>query len=52
MALDERAFAHWDPVGHDWRVAPGTYEVLVGSSSRAIHQTATWSVVGVAATGP
>jgi beta-glucosidase len=35
--LTDRAFAHWDVDAHDWRVDPGTYEVLVGSSSRAIH---------------
>jgi beta-glucosidase len=37
--LDERAFAHWDAELHEWRVAPGDYEILIGSSSRAIHHT-------------
>ena len=40
VALDERAFAYWDTPRHAWHVPPGAYEILVGSSSRAIHQTA------------
>ena len=44
VALDERAFAYWDAARHDWHVAAGDYEILVGSSSRAIHRTATWTV--------
>ena len=51
IRLDERAFAHWDPVGDGWRVPPGTYEILVGSSSRAIHRTATWTMAAALATG-
>jgi len=41
IALDERAFAHWDTERGQWHAPAGTYEILVGSSSRAIHQTAT-----------
>jgi len=44
FALDQRSFAYWDTARHDWHAAPGVYEVLVGSSSRAIHQTATWTL--------
>jgi beta-glucosidase len=51
VPLDERAFAHWDPAAHDWRVPPATYEILVGSSSRSIHRTATWSAAGAVAAG-
>ena len=43
VTLDERAFAYWDPQRHVWHAPPGTYEILVGSSSRAIHQTALWA---------
>ena len=39
LALDRRAFAYWDTECHDWRAAAASYEILVGSSSRAIHQT-------------
>lgn len=38
--LPTRAFAFWDPHRHDWMVEPGSFEVAVGSSSRAIHRTA------------
>lgn len=40
MTLDRRAFAFWDVDAHGWRVEPGTFEILVGSSSRDIHLTA------------
>ena len=46
VALDRRAFAYWDTQRHGWHVAPGAYEILVGSSSRAIHQTAAWTCTG------
>lgn len=32
--LDDRSYAYWDTASGDWRVAPGCYEVKVGSSSR------------------
>ncbi|MEX0848433.1 MAG: glycoside hydrolase family 3 C-terminal domain-containing protein [Ilumatobacteraceae bacterium] len=32
--LPERAFASWSPVEHAWVVAPGSYHVHVGESSR------------------
>jgi beta-glucosidase len=35
--LGPRAFAHWDCGSGAWQVAGGRYEVLVGTSSRAIH---------------
>lgn len=40
VALDGRAFAYWDTERHAWHQSRGTHEILVGSSSRAIHQTA------------
>ena len=39
-ALQPRAFAYWDTKHHEWRASADSYEILVGSSSRAIHQTA------------
>ena len=44
LALDRRSFAHWDTDRHAWLAPPGAYEILVGSSSRAIHQTARWTL--------
>jgi beta-glucosidase len=43
LELDERAFAYWDTQRHAWHAPSGAYEILVGSSSRAIHQTAGWT---------
>lgn len=39
VTLDERAFAYWDAEVGDWHVALEAYEILIGTSSRAIHQT-------------
>jgi beta-glucosidase len=36
IPLDAMAFAHWDTVKHAWAVSAGTYQVMVGSSSRDI----------------
>ena len=44
LDLDGRSFAHWDPDRHAWHAAAGTYEILVGSSSRTIHQSAAWTL--------
>jgi beta-glucosidase len=38
--LPSRAFAYWDVAAHRWLVEPGEFEILVGSSSRAIHARA------------
>jgi len=35
--LNARAFAYWDVISHGWKIAPGTYQILVGSSSRDIR---------------
>lgn len=32
--LDQRALSYWDEAAGDWRMAPGTYRLQVGSSSR------------------
>ena len=39
VALDERAFAYWDVALGAWHAPAGTYDVLVGSSSRDIRQS-------------
>ncbi|MGP8243064.1 MAG: glycoside hydrolase family 3 C-terminal domain-containing protein [Bryobacteraceae bacterium] len=37
LTIDARSLAHWDTAAHGWKVAPGTYRILVGSSSRDIQ---------------
>ena len=34
LKLDARSFACWDTSTHGWRIVPGTYQIMVGSSSR------------------
>jgi beta-glucosidase len=36
LILDQRSFAYWDVNSENWFVAPGTYQVMVGDSSRNI----------------
>jgi beta-glucosidase len=36
IALDDRAFAHWDAVRHEWRIPGGDYRVEVGRTARDI----------------
>jgi beta-glucosidase len=44
--LGSRAFAYWSTSESNWVVAPGRYEVLVGSSSRDIHLSAVVELPG------
>jgi beta-glucosidase len=37
LKLDKDSFAAWDAETHGWNVHPGTYSVMVGSSSRDIR---------------
>jgi beta-glucosidase len=37
FTLDSRAFSYWDVSSHAWKIAPGTYQVTIGSSSRDIR---------------
>jgi beta-glucosidase len=37
IALDARAFQHWDVTTSAWTTTPGSYGILVGSSSRDIR---------------
>ncbi|WP_328996142.1 glycoside hydrolase family 3 C-terminal domain-containing protein [Kribbella sp. NBC_01245] len=41
--LDERALSYWSTEAGDWRVAPGCYDVQVGSSSRHLPLQSTIS---------
>jgi beta-glucosidase len=43
LTLDEEAFMFYDPALKVWRVEPGEFEVLVGSSARDIHLTGRFS---------
>jgi beta-glucosidase len=44
VTLSAQDFAYWNIGQHDWTVAPGEYEVLVGSSSNRIALQATVTV--------
>jgi beta-glucosidase len=44
VTLDRRAFSFYDVAAKRWRVQPGTFDVLVGSSSRQIELTGTVSL--------
>lgn len=37
VTLDPSAFSYWDVNTHAWVMAPGPYQVMVGSSSRDIR---------------
>ena len=41
FALTERSFSTWDIASHGWAVAPGSFGVHVGASSRDIRVNAT-----------
>ena len=52
IELPERAFAYWNTVTGGWAVAGGSYEVLVGSSSRDIRRSAELTKPGDGAPDP
>jgi len=37
LTLNPRSFAYWDMNVHDWKILPGTYQIMIGSSSRDIQ---------------
>ena len=49
VPLNLRSFSYWDPARHGWRMDPGQFTLLVGSSSADIRLR---SVVEVAAGSP
>jgi beta-glucosidase len=46
FALDQRALSFWDEETHDWVAEPGTFEILLGSSSRDIRAKKTFELLG------
>jgi beta-glucosidase len=44
LHLDERSFATWDTSSHAWTIDAGSYQLLIGTSSRAIAQSATLDI--------
>jgi beta-glucosidase len=40
VGLDAVAYRYWDVGTHGWRSDPGSYELLVGASSRDIRASA------------
>lgn len=38
LTLDKHAFSFWNPKTKSWTLEPGTFELLIGSSSRDIRQ--------------
>ncbi len=45
MALDRESLAAWDADTNQWKVYPGIYSVMVGSSSREIALKGTFTIV-------
>ena len=37
LTLDGDSVAAWDAKNHEWKVHPGTYSIMIGSSSRDIR---------------
>ncbi len=40
FTLDQRAFSYWDVKSSTWSIAPGTFSILVGNSSRNLNNRA------------
>ncbi|MGH7992887.1 MAG: glycoside hydrolase family 3 C-terminal domain-containing protein, partial [Limisphaerales bacterium] len=47
FSLDWEDLANWDPVARGWIVTPGTFQVMVGASSRDIRLTGVFTVGSV-----
>jgi len=45
--LDWEDLANWDPVARGWIVTPGSFQVMVGASSRDIRLTGAFTVASV-----
>jgi beta-glucosidase len=48
LSLDARSFAFYSPEKHAWSVEPGSFSILVGSSSRDIRATTDYTVAAAA----
>jgi beta-glucosidase len=46
LVLDARSLSYWDVKRHGWVVAPGVYQVMVGSSSRDIRAQSQFEIAG------
>jgi beta-glucosidase len=46
FSLDVQSLSYWDVQTHRWQVAPGTYKIMVGSSSRDIRLEKTVEIRG------
>jgi beta-glucosidase len=44
FTLRKRDFAFWDEVISDWKIEPGDFEILIGSSSADIHESVAISI--------
>jgi beta-glucosidase len=44
VSVDPRLLATWDETKREWRIAGGTYKVMLGASARDIKQTVTVKV--------
>jgi beta-glucosidase len=49
IKLNERAFSYFDTQLNDWLIEPGTYEILVGASSRDIRLQTSLETISSAA---
>jgi beta-glucosidase len=49
--VDPRLLATWDEGSHSWRIAPGTYQVMLGASAGDIRQTVTVRLAGATLPG-
>ncbi len=52
FSLSPSDFSYWDVNAHNWLVQNGTYQVMVGSSSRDIRQQGSFTVSGSPAPPP
>jgi beta-glucosidase len=48
IELDDAAFSFWDASSHGWVIEEGPYEILVGTSSRAVRLAQTFTLVRTA----
>lgn len=44
IALDRAALAYWDTKTRSWTAEPGSFEMLVGSSSRDVHLSGSFTL--------
>ena len=47
VTIDPRLLATFDEAAHQWRIVPGTYQILLGDSSRDIRQRTSVAVAGI-----